>query len=111
MTEGALLQRNGTPADGELALGGSGASYRTCKSGCICGRGLPAAMAVAGRIARNGPLAVRQIKQTLAECFGRPLAEAFQLEDAARGFVMASSDAREGPAAFLERRSPVYTGF
>lgn len=71
---------------------------------------LPAAMAVAERIARNGPLAVRAIKRTVLESRGRPLVEAFALEDAAKREVLASADAREGPRAFVEKRAPRYEG-
>ena len=71
---------------------------------------LPAARAVAERIARNGPLAVRAIKRTVLESRGRPLVEAFALEDAAKREVRASADAREGPRAFVEKRAPRYEG-
>ncbi len=71
---------------------------------------LPRAMALAGRIARNGPLAVRALLRTVREADGLPLAEAFALEDEAWREVRASADAREGPRAFVEKREPRYEG-
>jgi enoyl-CoA hydratase len=68
------------------------------------------ALALAGRIAANGPLAVRAAKQIVADA--QHLYDAFDLaalrERAAP--VIASADAREGAAAFLERRTPQFRG-
>lgn len=71
---------------------------------------LPRARQLAERIARNGPVAVRAVKRTALASSGRPLAEAYALEDAAKAAVMASEDAREGPRAFMEKRTPQYRG-
>lgn len=71
---------------------------------------LPAAMAVAERIARNGPLAVRAVKRTVMAASGEPLARAYELEDQAKREVLASADAREGPRAFIAKREPRYEG-
>ena len=69
---------------------------------------LSEARIVANQIAENGPLAVQAIKRSVLACQGRPEAEAFALElDFAAG-VFASRDAREGPAAFMEKRKPVF---
>jgi enoyl-CoA hydratase len=71
---------------------------------------LPRALALADTVAANGPLAVRQIKRTVQASVGRPLADAFALEDKARAIVMASADARDGPAAFIQKRRPQFQG-
>lgn len=71
---------------------------------------LPRALAVAARIAANGPLAVRAVKRTAVAASGRPLEDAYRLEDAAKREVLASEDAREGPRAFLEKRPPRWLG-
>lgn len=74
------------------------------------GEVLPRALEMAERIARNGPLAVRRLKQTVTAASGLPLAEGFALEDETKRVVLSSEDAREGPRAFMEKREPRYTG-
>lgn len=64
----------------------------------------------AQRIAENGPLAVRKIKETVLKALGRPLEEGYALEDEAVRFIMRTEDAREGPRAFTEKRPPRYAG-
>jgi len=71
---------------------------------------LPRARAIAGRIARNGPLAVRKIKRTVLESIGCRLGEAYAMEDAARVAIMPTEDAIEGPKAFFAKRQPIFTG-
>ena len=71
---------------------------------------LPAALDMADRIAANGPLAIAEIKKTTAFASGRPLDDGFVQEARSMATVMASEDAREGPAAFMERRPPRYRG-
>lgn len=71
---------------------------------------LERAEAVARRVAENGPLAVRKIKEALLRTNGLPFAEAFVVESECARDVMRSQDAVEGPRAFMEKRKPVFTG-
>lgn len=71
---------------------------------------LPLAMAIAQRIARNAPVAVRAAKQVMLEALGRPVAEGLVLEQAAKDRVLATNDAKEGPRAFMEKRRPRFAG-
>ena len=68
------------------------------------------AFELAGRIAENGPLAVRKIKEAVIRSQGHPLEEAFQIEEECSRDVMRSADAREGPRAFMEKRKANFTG-
>ena len=74
------------------------------------GEALAQARDLAARLARNGPLALRKIKEGVLRASGRPLDEALRIEDEVSAAVMASRDAREGPLAFRERRPPRFTG-
>ena len=71
---------------------------------------MAAAEDFARRIAENGPLAVRKIKETVLKALGRPMEEGYALEDEAVRFIIRTEDAREGPRAFAEKRLPNYTG-
>jgi enoyl-CoA hydratase len=55
-------------------------------------------------------VAVQAVKRTVIASSGRPLEEAYLLENEANALVMASDDAREGPRSFMEKRAPIYRG-
>jgi enoyl-CoA hydratase len=74
------------------------------------GTALARAREIADRIARNGPLAVRNIKASVLAADARPETDAYQRELELGMEVMASKDAKEGPRAFLEKRQPDFTG-
>jgi enoyl-CoA hydratase len=70
-------------------------------------RVLDEALALAGLIARNGPLALRVTKELmLAQAQGAGRDEI----GAATAGVFASADAKEGATAFAEKREPRWTG-
>jgi enoyl-CoA hydratase/carnithine racemase len=68
---------------------------------------LDAALELAGTLAAQAPLAVAAIKQVSAHA---DLDVGIAAEQAAFADVFASADAREGIAAFLEKRSPDFQG-
>ena len=66
---------------------------------------------MARRIADNGPLAVRRIKETVVRgAAALTLQEGYAIEDESRRVVLDSEDAKEGPRAFVEKRPPRFTG-
>jgi enoyl-CoA hydratase/carnithine racemase len=65
---------------------------------------------VADRLCRNGPIAVRRIKESVVKGLGLPMAQAFQEELRIGTEVFASADALEGARAFAEKREPRFEG-
>jgi enoyl-CoA hydratase len=74
------------------------------------GDALDGARALAARIARNGPLAVRVSKRVVAASPGWPADEVWTRQAEAVAPIFTSADAREGAAAFAEKREPRWTG-
>ena len=71
---------------------------------------LPTAQTLAERMAQNSPLAMRKAKEAMTGASGRPLEEAFGVEDQCIKVVLRSNDAREGSRAFMEKRKPNFSG-
>jgi len=74
------------------------------------GEALAAARALAGEIAKNGPLAIRAAKRAIDEGFGMPVKEALGVELAAYESIIPTEDRREAIRAFAEKRDPVFRG-
>jgi enoyl-CoA hydratase len=72
------------------------------------GAAVDTALELATAISRNGPLAVAASKRILQEQFDWSTAEAFEKQGAISGPVFASEDAKEGAAAFKDKRDPVW---
>lgn len=69
-----------------------------------------AAQALGERIAANAPLSVAAAKKTVRLMIQPRLAEAYAAAEALWEPVYRSADAQEGPAAFRDKRAPVWTG-
>jgi enoyl-CoA hydratase len=67
-------------------------------------------MAMARRIACNGPIAVRQAKQAIHRGMQMSLSDGLAFEIEAYHRLVATEDRREGVLAFNERRKPVFRG-
>ncbi|MFE6509100.1 crotonase/enoyl-CoA hydratase family protein [Nocardioides sp. NPDC057767] len=74
------------------------------------GSALDAALALADRIAANGPLAVAASKRVMVESRDWPTEERYVRQREIVEPVFASSDAAEGARAFAEKRRPVWQG-
>jgi enoyl-CoA hydratase len=68
------------------------------------------AMEIADKIAANGPIAVKAIRKSARACLGVPERDALKIESEISGPVFQTEDAREGPAAFMQKRKPAYKG-
>jgi enoyl-CoA hydratase len=71
---------------------------------------LPAARAMADRVLALGPLALRLAKAALNASAQMPLAAGLAFESTAQAITYDSADKAEGTAAFLEKRTPRFTG-
>jgi enoyl-CoA hydratase len=74
------------------------------------GAAVDAAVELAALIAANGPLAVAATKQIAAGSADWSVEEGWARQDEIVRPVFTSEDAREGAAAFAERRQPVWRG-
>ena len=71
---------------------------------------LDEARAIAAELALGPTRALTAAKQALAGGHGRPLAEGMQLEEEAFRSSFWTDDAREGVAAFIQKRPPAFQG-
>ncbi|MBO6767708.1 MAG: crotonase/enoyl-CoA hydratase family protein [Erythrobacter sp.] len=74
------------------------------------GGALSGAKELAASIVANGPLAVRVSKQVIKQSRGWPMDERYTRQTQLIAPVFVSEDAREGAAAFAEKRKPNWKG-
>jgi enoyl-CoA hydratase len=74
------------------------------------GRALEKAHELASMVAANGPLAVQAVLRTIRDSEGKHENDCWKDDAAVGASVFASDDAKEGPQAFLEKRTPQFTG-
>lgn len=99
----------------ELTLTGDTVDARRAYELGLVNRVVPAgevvetAVGLAEAIARNGPLAVQTTRE-IVRASSEDMARARELLKESVPKVFGSNDAKEGSAAFIERRDPVWTG-
>jgi enoyl-CoA hydratase len=64
----------------------------------------------ARRITANAPLAVQATKQSVWEGLGMSLRDAYKNESQLSSTIFQTEDAKEGPKAFREKRTPNWQG-
>ncbi len=74
------------------------------------GTALDRAREVAAKVAANGPVAVQAVLRALRATECLPEAEAMPIDSAIGMEVFKSDDAKIGPLAFIEKRTPEFTG-
>ena len=106
----------GLPRANELLLTGRLVDGVEAAQLGILNRALPAAdvvphaLELARAIAANAPIAVRATKAAIRRGLQLAVREAADAESYAQAETVATSDSREGIAALLEKREPVFTG-
>jgi enoyl-CoA hydratase len=71
---------------------------------------LERAREMAGRIARNGPVAVQMALESIYHALDSTTAEALTHESSLFGLLASTDDMKEGMGAFLEKRKPTFRG-
>jgi enoyl-CoA hydratase len=100
----------------ELILSGLPFSAAEAEAWGLVNRVLPpdtlleATLAIATRIAANGPISVRQAKQAIHRGLQMSLADGLTFEIEAYNRLVPTEDRREGVRAFNERRKPNFRG-
>lgn len=100
----------------EIMLTGERISAQEAHRVCLVNKVVPAAQVLAEArryadiLAANGPLAVQAVKRSALAGLGVPTERALELEMEIGIPVSISEDAREGPKAFKEKRTPVFRG-
>ena len=74
------------------------------------GQALAVAQQLADKVAANGPVAVQKIKEAVIATECLPEKDALDLDFKIGQQVYATEDAREGPRAFKEKRTPNFKG-
>jgi enoyl-CoA hydratase len=74
------------------------------------GTALERAREVAAAIAANGPVAVQAVLRALRATEATPEREAMRIDSEIGMDVFKSDDAKEGPTAFMEKRTPQFKG-
>jgi enoyl-CoA hydratase len=111
-----LTRMAGTGKAMEIVLTGRQVSAREAESLGIVTRVVPAdatlgeAIGLASRIAAGPPLAVRAAKQAVRSAAELPLSEGLARERRAFFGLFATEDQTEGMTAFVEKRSPRWSG-
>ncbi|MBN3803375.1 enoyl-CoA hydratase/isomerase family protein [Paraburkholderia sp. Ac-20336] len=101
----ALMLMTGDPIDAERALQWGLISEVVESAEQV----LPRAQDVARTIAQRAPIAAETAKSNLHAAFNMPLENAIQYERDLQTICFATDDAREGRAAFKEKRQPVFS--
>ena len=95
---------------GDSITGEQAQAYGLVNRVVDAGKALDGALELAAALAANGPLALAASKEILRRSLDWTEAEGWKQQLDIMGPVFASQDAREGAAAFAEKRPPRWQG-
>jgi len=95
---------------GDRLTAGEACQWGLVERVCSAGSLMEEAMALARKIASNGPFAVRSCKRAIDGGMALPLDESLRFELEIYDGVARSEDAEAGLAAFLEKKKPLFKG-
>lgn len=104
-TRALEIMLTGEPLSAEEAL-----SYGLVNKVVPADTVLSGAKALAAKFAQGAPLAIREILKAVTKGLDTTLEEGIKIEKAGSAVVFASEDAKEGPMAFFQKRSPNFKG-
>lgn len=95
---------------GETLSASEAARYGLVNLVTAPGGALDGALELAGRVAKNAPLALAAVKQVMRVTQGLNDSDAFQRQDELTDGLTKTEDAHEGAVAFAQKRPPVWHG-
>lgn len=105
-----MARANELLLSGRLVDGAEAAAIGILNRAVPAAEVMAAAMELAQTIAANAPLAVRHTKAAIRRGLALTVREAAMEEAVAQAETLATEDCKEGIAALLEKRAPVFTG-
>ncbi len=104
-TKALEVMLTGDPLSAEEAL-----SYGLVNKTVPTGQVLQEAEALAARLAKGAPIAIREILKAVTRGLNTTIEEGIKIEQAGSAVVFASEDAKEGAMAFFQKRQPNFKG-
>jgi enoyl-CoA hydratase len=104
-TKALEVMLTGDPLSAEEAL-----SYGLVNKVVPAGQVLSEAKALAARLAKGAPIAIREILKAVTRGLDTTIEEGIKIEQAGSAVVFASEDAKEGATAFFQKRPPDFKG-
>ena len=95
---------------GRFLRSGEAVSYGIALKSLPAGELLDGARELADRLAEQAPLALAEGKRLIDDSADAPLSSGLTFEQRVLGALYATEDAKEGIAAFIEKRSPQFRG-
>ncbi|MFG5379968.1 enoyl-CoA hydratase/isomerase family protein [Yoonia sp. R2-816] len=95
---------------GRMITAAEAVDYGAALEACAPDALMPRAMELAATLAAQAPVALREAKRVVDDGLDTPLSAGLTFEQRVLGALYATGDGKEGIAAFMEKRDPVFKG-